>query len=103
MSCILVCHEVISCCLIIQVRRQSIELWRLPLLRSIVFVYMLLKDLRIPVSSPPTLWCDNIGTLALASNPVYHACTKHIEADYHFIREKVVNLDILVKFLSTHD
>lgn len=64
---------------------------------------MLLKELRIPLLSHPMLWCDNIGVLALALNPVYHAHTKHIEVDYHFIRENVVNSDILVKFLSTHD
>ena len=44
--------------------------------------------------SLPTLWCDNLGALALASNPVYHARTKPIEVDYHFIHEKVVNQDV---------
>jgi len=70
---------------------------------KLYWLRMLLKDLRILLLSPPTLWCDNIGALALTSNPVYHARTKHVEVDYHFIREKVVNSDILVKFLSTHD
>jgi hypothetical protein len=70
---------------------------------EVYWLHMLLKELRIPLLSPPTLWCDNIGTLALASNLVYHARTKHIDDDYQFIREKVVNSDILVKFLSTHD
>jgi hypothetical protein len=41
--------------------------------------------------------------MALASNPVYHACTKHIELDYHFIREKILNKDISIQFISTHD
>jgi len=31
---------------------------------------------------------SSVGALALASNPVCHAHTKHIEVDYHFIREK---------------
>lgn len=65
-------------------------------------LHMLLKDLRILLLSPP-LWCDNIGALALTSNPVFHAHTKHVEVDYHFIREKIVNSDILVKFLSMHN
>jgi hypothetical protein len=47
--------------------------------------------------------CDNISALVLASNPVFHAKTKHIEVDYHFVREKVLNRDILIKFISTHD
>lgn len=49
------------------------------------------------------VWCDNVSALALASNPVFHARTKHIEVDYHFIREKVMNGDILIKFISTQD
>jgi hypothetical protein len=64
---------------------------------------MLFKELRIVLSAPPVLWCDNISALALASNPVFHARTKHIEVDYHFVREKVLNRDILIKFISTSD
>jgi hypothetical protein len=56
-----------------------------------------------PLSFSLVLWCDNVNALALASNPIFHARTKHIEVDYHFIREKVVNGDILVKFISTLD
>jgi hypothetical protein len=44
-----------------------------------------------------------VSALALASNPVYHARTKHIEVDYHFIHEKVLNGDLVLKFISTLD
>jgi hypothetical protein len=70
---------------------------------DLFWLRMLFKDLCIPLFCTPILWCDNIGALALASNPVYHARTKHIEVDYHFIREKVLNRDISIKFISTHD
>jgi hypothetical protein len=49
---------------------------------EVYWLRMLLKDLHISLPVPPTIWCDNIGVLALASNPVYHARTKHIEVDY---------------------
>ena len=39
----------------------------------------------------------------LASNPVFHGRTKHIEVDYHFVREKVVCGDLLLQFISIHD
>jgi hypothetical protein len=60
-----------------------------------------MKELHIALSCPLTIWCDNSGALALASNPIFHARTKHIEVDIHFIREKVANQDIQLHYLST--
>uniref|UniRef100_A0A2N9FKJ8 Integrase catalytic domain-containing protein n=1 Tax=Fagus sylvatica TaxID=28930 RepID=A0A2N9FKJ8_FAGSY len=45
----------------------------------------LVKDLGIYLYDPPILWCDNVSALAIASNPVFHARTKHIEVAFHFI------------------
>jgi hypothetical protein len=64
---------------------------------------MLFKELQIPLQATPHIWCDNMGAIALASNPFYHARTKHVEVDYHFIREKVLHKDIAISYLSTHD
>ena len=64
---------------------------------------MLLKDLGVFLRTPPILWCDNISALALASNPVFHARMKHIEVDYHFVREKFLRRDLLLKFVASHD
>uniref|UniRef100_A0A2N9HZK1 Elongation factor Ts, mitochondrial n=1 Tax=Fagus sylvatica TaxID=28930 RepID=A0A2N9HZK1_FAGSY len=55
------------------------------------------------ISTAPTLWCDNVSALAIASNPVFHARTKHIEVDFHFVRERVLRKDLAVKFVSTLD
>jgi hypothetical protein len=63
----------------------------------------LVKDLGIYLYHPPILWCDNVSALAIASNPVFHARTKHIEVDFHFIRERVLRKDLQVKFVSTLD
>ena len=62
---------------------------------------MLLVDLHIPPSCPPILWCDNISAISLASNPVFHARTKHIEVDYHFVREKVCAKSLVVRYVPT--
>ena len=70
---------------------------------EVFWIRMLFKDIKIPLFTVPTIWCGNVGALALASNPVYHARTKHIEVDYHFVHEKVINRDIAIKFISTAD
>jgi hypothetical protein len=70
---------------------------------ELFWLRMPFKELSIPLRTAPTLWCDNLSALALASNAVFHARTKHIEVDYHFILEKVLNGDILIWFISTHN
>lgn len=57
---------------------------------KLYWLRMLLKDLGVYLYHPPILWCDNVSALALAANPIFHARIKHIEVDYHFVREKIL-------------
>ncbi|CAB4279503.1 unnamed protein product [Prunus armeniaca] len=50
----------------------------------------------------PLMWCDNQSALALASNPAFHPCTKHVELDYHLFCELVTGNAIVVRHISTH-
>ncbi|MCO5589532.1 hypothetical protein L7F22_043500 [Adiantum nelumboides] len=50
-----------------------------------------------------TIYCDNISSIMLAKNPVYHARTKHIEVHYHFTREKVLAGEIDLVYVKTND
>ena len=61
---------------------------------ELCWIHMLLWDLGIFLPHPPLMWCDNVSALAIASNPVFHACTKHIEVDYHFVQERVLKHDL---------
>jgi hypothetical protein len=55
------------------------------------------------VDVPIVIYCDNINSILLANNPVYHVRTKHIEVHYHFIREKVLVKEIDLIHVSTED
>jgi len=52
---------------------------------EVIWLQYLLTDLQIPSASAPIIWCDNLGATYLSANPVFHARTKHVEVDYHFV------------------
>ena len=70
---------------------------------EVSWLRILFKELRIFLSHVPVLWCDNAFAIALSANPVFHLCTKHIEVDYHYVREKVLRRDLCVRFVSGKD
>ncbi|XP_038982127.1 uncharacterized mitochondrial protein AtMg00810-like [Phoenix dactylifera] len=70
---------------------------------ELIWLRRLLRELGISIDTPTEIYCDNISAIALASNPVFHARTKHIEVDYHFIREKVLSKELHIAHVSSAD
>lgn len=70
---------------------------------EIMWIQALLKELGVFQNQAPCLWCDNLGATYFANNPVFHAHTKHIEIDYHFVQERVARKVLDIKFVSSKD
>src|SRR6185437_2028297 len=66
---------------------------------EVIWVQSLLKELKVPTPPAARLWCDNLGATYLTANPVFHARTKHIEIDFHFVRERVAQGLLQVRFV----
>lgn len=63
----------------------------------------LLHKLGVPITTVPTVYCDNIGATYLCANPVFHSRMKHIALDYHFVRGQIQNRQLRVTHVSTKD
>jgi histone deacetylase 1/2 len=70
---------------------------------EVMWVQTLLKELGVKGPKFGRLRCDNLGATYLSANPVFHAGTKHIEVDFHFVRERVAQGLLHIRFISTKD
>jgi KUP system potassium uptake protein len=60
-----------------------------------------MEDMGAAQEQPTELLCDNQSCIAIAKNPVFHARTKHIEIQYHFVRELIMEGTIELVYCPT--
>lgn len=68
---------------------------------ELAWLQALLTEMGIPSPQCPVIWCDNLGAGSLASNPAFHARTKHIEVDVHFVRDRVLSRHLEVRYVPS--
>jgi hypothetical protein len=56
---------------------------------EVVWLRRLLQDVGEERKEPTMIRCDNQSSINIAKNLIFHARTKHVEAQYHFVREKL--------------
>jgi len=56
-----------------------------------------------PQKPATKIFFDNQGAIALAHNPEFHAWTKHIAIQEHYVREKVTTGEIELEYLHSGD
>ena len=56
-----------------------------------IWIQRLIKEIGISVANANIIYADSQGSIALSKNPEYHARTKHIDIQHHFVRECIKN------------
>jgi hypothetical protein len=70
---------------------------------ELIWLLYLVNDLKIQCSKPPVIYCDSQSALHIASNPVFHERTKHLEIDCDLVREKLQQGLLRLLPISTED
>jgi hypothetical protein len=68
-----------------------------------VWLRQLRSDLIKTPDSPTMIFEDNQSAICIAKNSVFHGRTKHIGIKYHYIREKVNDKSIELKYCPTEE
>lgn len=63
----------------------------------------LLTEMHFTPTAGAMLLCDNQSAIAIASDDVFHARTKHIDLRHHFIREHVACGEIVLRWVPSEE
>src|SRR6266571_7653812 len=71
--------------------------------KEAIWLRKLLAELFPYLLTPTPLHCDNQAALKLATDDNYHACTKHIDLHFHFVRQIVASGTLKLLYCPTED
>jgi hypothetical protein len=70
---------------------------------EVLWIKELLKELRYLIDTEIKMYCDNKAAIVIANNSVQHDRTKHVEADKHFIKQKLNEKTMIFPFVKSKD
>jgi hypothetical protein len=71
--------------------------------KEAIWLRSLIGELYSDVQGPTTLYSDNQSAIALTKDHQYHACTKHIDICFHFIRWIIKQGKMKLVYCPTND
>lgn len=69
--------------------------------QELIWLKSLLIYLGVTLTQPMRLYCDNMVALHISAYTIFYERTKHIERDYHFIRDEVKADNLATAHVST--
>jgi len=80
--------EYVACCLATQV-----AIWFKNFLQD--------PNLTPRIDNPVEIMCDNTTAIQFTRDPKFHRKTKHIKSPYHFVRNAIEDIEVVIKYIST--
>ena len=72
-------------------------------IQEATWMRQLLDDLHNGQVEPTVILEDNQSAICIAQNPQYHSKTKHIDIKYHYVREKVSDSTVELRYCPTSE
>lgn len=71
--------------------------------KEAIYLKKFLEELGLREVAKATMFCDNLGAIKLAENPVFHGRSKHIDIRHHFVWDVMKNGTFSLKHMSTEE
>ena len=71
--------------------------------RECLWIQELLTELGIPPHGPTTIHVDNQAAIKFTENSQFHAHSKHIDIQHHFICEHITSNKVSVQYCATDE
>lgn len=70
---------------------------------EVIWLRAFMKEIGFEITEPTKIYEDNQSCIAFANHPGYHTTAKHIDVQYHLVREKLQEKIIDIEFCPTED
>lgn len=70
-------------------------------IKELLWLRYVLTQLDKESFSGKVLYTDSQSAIAIAKNPEHHARIKHVDIQYHFVREASLNSLVVLKYIDT--